>query len=351
MNTHEGTVPPAAPRAAQRSGLIAAGNFIVDQVKVIDHWPAQESLARVLSQSSHNGGGPYNVLQDLSRLGAPFPLEAAGLLGDDAAGRWIRDDCARHRIDTRRLLTTSAAATSYTDVMSERGTGRRTFFHQSGANALLAPEHVDFAGSTAKVFYLGYLLLLDALDAPRADGRPHACTVFERAKAAGLATALDCVSEDSDRFGRIVAPVLPWVDLLFANDFEVGKLTGVDVAPGGVPDESAVRAATQALLALGVREWAVVHLPAGVGAGSRRGDWLWQPSVAVPRDKIAGSNGAGDALAAGVLYGWHEGWDMGDCLRLGVSTAAASLFHPSCSEAVLPAADCLALLKTYGVRG
>src|SRR5262249_17588048 len=109
-----------------RSGIIAGGNWILDHVKLIDRWPLQDSLATIASQFSSNGGSPYNVLKDLSRLGAPFPLEAIGLIGDDEAGRFIRDDCGRHRIDTTQLRTSRMSPTSYTDVMTEQATGRRT---------------------------------------------------------------------------------------------------------------------------------------------------------------------------------------------------------------------------------
>lgn len=53
-----------------RSGVIAAGNFIVDHVKIVDAYPSQDQLALVQSQSQFNGGGPYNLLLDLVALGA-----------------------------------------------------------------------------------------------------------------------------------------------------------------------------------------------------------------------------------------------------------------------------------------
>ena len=51
-----------------RQGILAAGNFIVDYVKVIDGYPAQDMLASILSESRSNGGGPYNVLKDLAAM-------------------------------------------------------------------------------------------------------------------------------------------------------------------------------------------------------------------------------------------------------------------------------------------
>ena len=59
---------------------MAGGNWIVDHVKMIDRWPPQDALANIRSQFSSNGGSPYNVLKDLARLGASFPLEGVGLV-------------------------------------------------------------------------------------------------------------------------------------------------------------------------------------------------------------------------------------------------------------------------------
>jgi sugar/nucleoside kinase (ribokinase family) len=333
-----------------RSGVIAGGNWIVDHVKLIDQWPPQDSLALVLGHVPANGGAPYNVLKNLARLGAPFPLEAIGLLGADVDGHWIRADCAAHGIETTQLHSTGAASTSNTDVMTVVSSGRRTFFHQPGTNALLAPEHFDFSRTSAKLFHLGYLLLLGQLDALDGHGRPRAAEVLQRARGAGLRTSLDCVSENSDRFRRVVAPALREVDLLFANDFEAERLTGEVLTRNGLPDCTAIERATISLLAQGVRDWVVIHLPEAAYARSVRGESLWQPSVCVPSGEIRGAAGAGDALAAGVLWGCHEEWPMTRALELGVCVAAASLFHPTCSEGVRPLPDCLALGQRYGFR-
>lgn len=333
-----------------RSGLIAGGNWLIDHVKVIDAWPAQDSLANILGRSLGNGGGPYNVLKDLARMGASFPLAGIGLLGDDADGRRILKDCREHRIDTAQLHVTRERPTSYTDVMSVRDTGHRTYFHDRGTNALLEPGHFDFTGTAAKRFHFAYLLLLDRLDAPGPDGLPRAAEVLRRARAAGLRTSLDCVSTDGPRQRAVVAPVLPEADVLFINDYEAEQVAGIEFGRGDRLDRGAVERAAQALVALGVREWALIHFPEGACAASAQGEILWQPSVRMPVAEIAGTAGAGDAFAAGVLYGLHEEWPMPRCLELGACTAAASLRHPTCSDAVAPAADCLALGRKHGFR-
>ena len=341
-------ITPSVPQTSRR-GILAGGNWIIDYVKIIDAWPVQDALASILRQSASNGGAPYNVLKDLARLGAPFPLEAVGLVGDDENGRTILADCQAHRIDTRQLRTTSVAATSYTDVMTVEGTGRRTFFHQRGANAHLDVDHFDFSLTSAMLLHFGYLLLLDRLDL-MVDGRPRATEVLRRARAAGLQTSIDCVSEDSERFQAVIAPVLPEVDYFFANDFEAEKIAGIPLRQNDSIHPGAVEQTARRLLEGGVQSWVVIHFPEAVYACDVHGHGFWQPSLRVPPAGIAGAAGAGDALVAGVLFGVHEGWPMTECLRLGVCAAGSSLSHPTCSAGVLPVEACLALAQRFGYR-
>ena len=148
----------------ERSGILSGGNWIIDQVKIIDVYPKHEQLANILGQSQGTGGSPYNVLLDLAKMGASFPLEGAGLVGQDALGEFILEDCRKNTIDTQFMSVSPGTSTSYTDVMTEKEGGRRTFFHNSGANSTWDGADIDFSKSKAKIFHLGYLLLLDALD-------------------------------------------------------------------------------------------------------------------------------------------------------------------------------------------
>lgn len=95
---------------------------------------------------------------------------------------------------------------------------------------------------------------------------------------------------------------------------------------------------------------AVAHFPAGALALPRGGEPVFVPSVAVPPEKIVGANGAGDAFAAGVIYGLHEGWDVEASLRLAHAAAAVSLRSLGTPSAILPVADCLAMAERWGWR-
>src|SRR5262245_13654604 len=154
--------------SSPRAGILSGGNWIVDAVKIVDTWPQQDALANILSTSKGTGGSPLNVLVDLGIMGVPFPLAGVGLVGKDEDGYWIIDLCRKLGVDTSALQRSDSAPMSYTDVMTVQSNGRRTFFHARGANALLDSKHFDFTQTTARIFHLGYLLLLDKLDGPSA---------------------------------------------------------------------------------------------------------------------------------------------------------------------------------------
>src|SRR5512133_1127207 len=94
-------------------GLMAGGNWIIDQVKLIDVYPQPEQLGNIRSQSEGTGGAAYNALMSLAKSGTPFPLFGAGMVGKDALGERILEDCRQHKIDTRHLNVTNKAPTSY----------------------------------------------------------------------------------------------------------------------------------------------------------------------------------------------------------------------------------------------
>ena len=344
-------MPTKHPESNTRRGLLAGGNWIIDQVKIIDVYPQPEQLGNIRRQSQGTGGAPYNVLIALAKSGVSFPLYGAGLVGKDALGEQILDNCRQCKIDLRYIGVTRKAPTSYTDVMTEEGHGRRTFFHARGANALWRGEDLNFSKIPARIFHLGYLLLLDALDQPDSKYGTKAARLLAQAQRAGLKTSVDVVSENSDRFPKIVNPALKYVDYCILNEIEAGKTTGFVIRqPDGRLDTAALRHAAGALLEQGVRELVVIHFPEGAFARTRKGAGIWQSALKLPANYIAGTAGAGDAFCAGVLMGLHEEWEMERSLFTGACIAAASLSDASCTAGIKTLRSSLALAKKFGLR-
>lgn len=334
-----------------RSGIASGGNWIVDKVKTVDHLPGSGMLGNILREQRSPGGAPANVLNDLARLKAPFPLMGTGIIGNDDAGRYLMDTFSNLGVDIALLRHTDQAPTSYTDVMQEAESGIRCFYHHRGANALFTPGDVPIHTLNCRIFHLGYILLLDGMDQMDAEHGTAAARLLRDLQAAGIRTSVDVVSEESARFQTFVPPALRHVDYLILNEVETARTAGMTVRDNaGKLDGAALAAAVDALYAFGNMEWVAVHMPEGVYVRTRAGRRFSCGSLTLPKGFIAGSVGAGDAFCAGMLYGIHEGWTLQDCAHLGTCCAAASLSAPGASEGVGPLADVLALGTRYPER-
>ncbi len=299
---------------SKRTGIAVAGNWIIDHVKILDTWPAEGTLANILSEGRGTGGAPYNVAVDLHTLDPALPIECIGLIGRDPDGEFILGHMRALGCDTRQLRQTRAAPTSYTDVMTVQGTGNRTFFHNRGTNALFSIQHVNFDAVRSRIVHLGYLLLLDQLDSVMdlidvagpigremvdkvdPEFRTVAARLLCELRKRGIKTSVDVVSEDSRRFERIVNPALPHVDYLILNEIEACRTTGHVPRKGKHLDLAAVKASARELLRRGVHELVCIHMPEGGYALDAKGREVFQPSLELPRSFIKGSSGAGDAF-------------------------------------------------------
>ena len=334
-----------------RNGITAAGNWIVDRVKQVDCLPRRGMLANIKSMCFSPGGAPANVLNDLARLQAPFPLVGLGVVGDDADGRYLKQTFTDLGVDVSALFTTTEAPTSFTDVMNDEANGNRVFFHHRGANALFQPGHVDIGQLKCRIFHLGYLLLLDAMDRPDPDCGTVAAKLLRDVQAAGILTSVDVVSEEGDRFSKYVPPALKYTDYLILNEIEAGRAVGLNVRDAsGLLEGDALVEAVERLYSFGNMKLVAVHMPEGVYLREQNGQRHSIGSLNLPKGYIAGAVGAGDAFCAGMLYGLHEGGDAVAAARLGNCCAAASLSRPGASEGIMPLAETLALASRFGER-
>lgn len=334
----------------ERRGIVCGGCWIVDYNNSINHWPEQETLSVIVSRETRCGGPSHNLAVDLARLGAPFSLWGIGVVGDDDGGRLLLDACREHAIDHRHIRAVPGVCTSHTDVMTVQSTGKRTFFHHQGANALVAPSDFDFSDIPARILHLGAPGIHERMDSASGEDANGWVTVLRKARAAGLRTNLEMISGDPEILRRDTLPCLPYLDSLVINDFEAGALAGVEVVKDGVTSIEGARRAASILMTKGPMEVVVIHFPDGCVAASRDGRVLVLPSVQVPPEAIKGANGAGDAFAAGVLFGLHEAWSLEDSLRLALCSAASALRSVSTTGSVGTVKECLELGEKWGWR-
>lgn len=309
-----------------RKGIASGGNLIVDFVKIIDSYPKQGNLSSIYDISRSVGGAVPNMLINIARMDMSVPLQAIGILGKDDNGEYVLSRLEEHHIDTSLVSRHSALGTSFTDVMSVSSTGERTFFHYRGANSVLDCNYFDFSKVKGEILHIAYALLLDSMDQPDPEYGTVMAKTLAKAQECGIKTSIDVVSENSDRFNRIVPPSLKYSNYCIINEIEASMTTGI---PARNKNEEIIIGNIEQmccrLFKMGVKDWVVIHCPEGGFGMDSSGEFHIQPSLELPKDYIKGKVGAGDAFCGAVLYSAYKKWPIGEALKIASGAAACNL--------------------------
>ena len=309
-----------------RKGIACGGNWTLDLVKVIDHYPAEGSIVNITGESMGGGGCSFNVTLNLAIFDSRLELYALGVIGNDSYGDFLIEQFRKYpHVHLEQLRRTSQDRTSYTEVFNVAATGARTFFHYRGANRLFSPDDVDLDKLPVELFHLGYLNLLDAMYQADDRFKTVAARFLAQIRERNIKTSIDLVSEDSDSYRQIVAPALRFASYCIINDFEAEKLSGIPIRHNQALIFGNLKRIAMAILALGVDELVVIHFPEGAYLLTKDGGEILQPSLNLAEGYIVGSTGAGDSFCAGVLYGLSRGWSHEKTLRFAVCAGAMNL--------------------------
>ncbi|MDD6883117.1 MAG: carbohydrate kinase family protein [Eubacteriales bacterium] len=323
-----------------------AGNIIVDAVKYIDFLPEKLQLSAIERVENQLGGLVNNVGRTLAKLDPAAKTAVIGWIGEDAEGDFVLRELAKYPcLDTR--FVKRQGKTSFTDVFTLIRTGERTFFTYKGADSLLAPEDIPYAEIQGAILHMGYALLLSGMDAPDAEYGTVLARTLAMARERGIITSVDVVSESGDRFERVVRPALKHADYLTVNDYEAGRITGIPLrdAQENLQMERLPQVC-RALKDMGVKRWAVVHMPEIACGVDEEGRYWEAKSLNLPKGFIKSSVGAGDAFVAGLLYEAQRGSNMPAALRAANAVAASCLSQ----EGVQPMSEVMKLYDRFPVR-
>ena len=322
--------------------IVLCGSMIADVIKTVPTWPDKGMLVPITGVRRQIGGAVCNSGVDIKTLDPSLDVRAVGAVGADENGGFVVDYLVSRGLDCSQVRRVKDVPTSFTDVMTVESTGERTFFNMHGADSTLVPEDIDVSRLDCDIFHFGYLLLLDGMDAPDPEYGTKAARLLAAVQAAGIKTSIDIVSEQSDRFARIVRPALRYCDYCIVNEIEGSMATGA-------PSDD-LRAICEGLLAAGVREQAVVHCPDAGASLDKNGNFARVGSLCLPDGWIKGSVGAGDAFCAGTLYAIMKGMDAEQALRLGSCTAAMNLSVTDSVSGAKPYAETIALDSKFARR-
>ena len=207
-----------------QKGVIGLGIWCVDTTYKINILPERGKLETIIDSYQCVGGGPSNVLTNLSSLGFKSNLIAMGSMGKDSNSVFIKKHCQRNKIISKYLSSSSLIPTSHVVCMSEKQK-ERTFLYYPGANKLLDIKHFKLSSlkKDPKILYVGYLSLLGKLD--YFDGKEtRLCKVLKEARKKNLINIVDLVSNNDPQFQKIIFSALPYTDYLLLNEIEAQLL-------------------------------------------------------------------------------------------------------------------------------
>ncbi len=273
----------------------------------------QDGEATVKEVISSPGGSAANTIYGLARLGIKTGF--IGAVGSDADGKAILEDFNTAGVDTgqikRKRGVRTGSVIGFTDEL-----GRRALYVLPGANNRLTRNDLDLSYTNqAGVFHLSSY----------ADDRQFKLSVkIVEALAPEVKVSFAPGALYVSRGLKALLPVLKRTAVLFLNHDEMEQLAGKDIRIGA-----------ENCLKTGCRIVAVtlgkgIKLKAGkkpITAISYIRDARKEYLIAPPPGgvSIADTTGAGDAFAAGFLYGWRNDKDLETCGRIGNTVARCSI--------------------------
>ncbi len=287
--------------------FLAANTIEKGAMTLIDAARAEELYGRMGPGVEVSGGSAGNTMAGIAMLGGRGAY--VGKVAKDQLGDVFRHDIRASGVafDSAPLLGGAPTARCLILVTPDAQRSMNTYL---GACVELGPEDIDealIAGS--QVTYLeGYLW-----DPPRA--KEAFRKAAEIAHAAGRKVSLSL----SDSFcvhrhhGEFVDLVERHVDILFANEHEIGALYGTD----RFEDSLAAVKRLGKTAALTRSEKGAVIVSGGEVV----------EVAAEPVERVVDTTGAGDLYAAGFLFGHTRGLSPAVCGRLGAVAAAEIISH------------------------
>ena len=245
------------------------------------------------------GGSAAIMACAAARLGLRTAF--AGLVGGDAAGRFMLDELGRRGVDVSGVGVRDDLATGLTVALA-RGDDRAIVTFAGCVDALTAEMVDDRLVSGARHVHVSSFYLQARLAAGLRG-------LFEAARAAGAGTSLDLNWDPAEGWDGGLSEVLPVVDVLFVNGAEAAAVSGVA--------DPVVAAAV--LAARGPLP--VIKLGA---AGALAHDGCRLVRVSAPAVTVVDTVGAGDTFDAGFLCGRLLGYEVSRCLALGVACGSLS---------------------------
>jgi 5-dehydro-2-deoxygluconokinase len=300
------------------------------------------------------GGSPLNIAVGVQRLGLRSALLSA--VGNDKVGDFILNFLTREGVDTRWIPRKPAARSSAV-LLGIEPPDRfpLVYYRDNAADAQLTIDDVE----AAPIAQAG-ALEVSGTGLAREPGRSATFRACEIARAAGKPVYLDLDFRadqwhDARAYGVMVRALWPLVSVAFGTEEEINAAmlrANSDVAiehqqisaPTVRGDLNANLKAMWTLPA-GPEALVVKRGAAGAQVHLRSGEVIDAPGFPV---EVVNVLGAGDAFAAGFIYGRSQGWDYRRSARLGNACGAIVVGAHGCANFMPTLAEAMAVADAHG---
>ena len=274
---------------------------------IIDAQTAEELYGKMGPGVEVSGGSAANTIASIATLGGRGAF--IGKVMDDQMGQVFRHDIRAVGVAFDTLSTVNGAPTARSLIFVTED-AERTMQTYLGACIELGPDDVDpqIIESSQITYLEGYLW--DPQQAKEAFIK--AAKVAQQAGRQVSLSLSDPFCVDRHR-GEFIDLVNSHVDILFANEEEIKSLYQVDsfdAALQHVKGHCEIAALTRSSKGSIIISGDNIHI-------------LDAEKV----EKVVDTTGAGDAYAAGFLFGYTQGKDLGACGELGGILAAEIISH------------------------
>lgn len=285
--------------------ILARMDLTRGQMHPVDHatWQSAFEQLQRFGVQIHSGGSCANTIASLGLLG--MDTIYCGQVGDDQLGRLyasrIEEACGGHALQFTKTMATGKCLSIISASDAER-----TMLTDLGAAVALPGlgRFADEIRESGLLHVTGYLLL----GGPMASRAMEAIAVANQEEIPVSIDVADPFVVDMVR-DRMWEVVEEFADIVFLNAEEARALVG--------------RSPEEAIHEIGEVCHTVVLKLGGRGSLVKHGDDLFP--VAVHQTQAVDTTGAGDAYAAGFLYGYVSGWSPDQSGDLGSRIAALTV--------------------------
>lgn len=269
----------------------------------------KDGEARVEEVQTYPGGSAANTVYGLAKLGISCGF--VGGVGDDEVGQRLLDDLIQVGVNTSFIVIKANSKTGTVVALVDKEGHRALYVHQ-GANGLLNQADVNYA-------YLSSALIVHA---SAFVGEKQ--FQWQRDILAGLSpdTKLSFApgSLYSKRGLENLKPILERTSILFLNRQELKELAGADPVTGALRCLQAGCHMVVVTMGKGLRRGSKTYSCMVAKANKI----IWVP-ISPGVKHVTDTTGAGDAFAAGFIYGYLMEKPAEECAMLGDLTAGFSI--------------------------